>query len=76
MGRMNDLGQEAGSKAFQWVPVWTRGCLEPVRTSGPVWGPVPDTGADKLGIRAIRHTNKTYSSTEPMNLECGSRVKA
>ena len=39
-------------------------------------GPVLDTGADKLGIRAIRHTNKTYSSngTDHVNLESGSRV--
>ena len=69
---------DAGSRVPQWVPEWTRRCPEPVRTSGPAWGPVRDTGADKLGIRAIRHTNKTYSSngTEYVNLESGSRVES
>lgn len=50
---------DAGSKAPEWVPEWTRRCLEPVRTSWTGRGPVLDTGADNLGIRAIRYTNKT-----------------
>ena len=50
---MNVIGQDAGSKAPQWVPKWNKRCLEPVRTSRPVWGSIHDTGADNLGIKAL-----------------------
>ena len=46
---------------FSWG---LRGVLNRSEHRGPARGPVLDTGADKLGIRAIRHTNKTYSSNE------------
>ena len=67
------MAWEAGLKASQWVPSGTRRRLGPVRTSWAGLGPVRDTGADNLGIRAlgtqIRPRTRQASGMETLNLE-------